>query len=201
MQEKLPTFWKLLSESDQRMYRKIQEVLSQLSTKNKRNTKIDDFRELVDAIDIFENYDKESKWRRCLACGLVKFDGGIAVITSQLSILALRCKTSINTSLKGMGYTIISGKSSESEEFLKEIPYISGNPSEMRQWTVRYLEETSYQYQHQYISPPEGIIPETPVYQALPMNQGQIEEIVQENSLINNWEDDYSNTNFDLITF
>ena len=155
----LPLFWDLLSNEDKETYMRISNVLSAPTLKNKRNTKIDTFSDALEAIDIFQNHSETDKWKRFLVCGVVKFEGGIAVNINQLKKLVRKCKTSINTSLKGMGYTIISGKSCESPELLTAIPCLRGNNAELRQWTIRYLEKDD-KFQHQnendsYITPPE----------------------------------------------
>lgn len=152
----LPYFWELLSSDDQDMYSKISNALGAPTLKNKRNTKINDFSDALEAIEIYQNHEKSDKWRRCLVSGLVLFDGGIAVNIKQFKKLVRKCKTSINTSLKGMGYTIISGKASECDELLETIPCLRGNTAELRQWTVRYKEEDSDKEQEndQYVTPP-----------------------------------------------
>ena len=152
----LPYFWELLSTDDQEMYSKISNALGAPTLKNKRNTKINDFSDALEAIEIYQNHDKSDKWRRCLVSGLVLFDGGIAVNIKQFRKLVRKCKTSINTSLKGMGYTIISGKATECEELLEAIPCLRGNTAELRQWTVRYKEEDSNNEPEndQYVTPP-----------------------------------------------
>ena len=156
----LPFFWEILSADDQSTYMKISNALGAPTLKNKRNTKIDSFADAIEAIDIFQNHCEDDKWRRYLVCGLFKFDGGIAVNINQLKKLVRKCKTSINTSLKGMGYTIISGKSSECPELLQAIPCLRGNSAELRQWTVRYLEEGRNEYNKrndEYVTPPESM--------------------------------------------
>lgn len=188
--ESKPKFWKLLSDEDQITYKKIQDALSQPSLKNKRNTKIDDFTDIIDAIEMYQNHNMQDKWRRCLACGFLKFDGGVAVNTSQLRILVLRCKTSINTSLKGMGYTIISGRASDCEELLNEIPCLKGNPSELRQWTVRYYAKPLEDENQSYISPPLPSIEEAAMSNMQAASSIKENETFEQNmEIFNQWED------------
>lgn len=151
-------YWELLSSDDQTTYRRICSAITAPSLKNKRNTKIDDFKEMLEAVDLFENHESEEKWKRCLVCGVVKFHGGIAVNISQLKQLVKKCKSSINGSLKGMGYTIISGKASECSELLEIIPNLKGNLGELRQWTVRYLEDSAFTSDREdFVTPPLAI--------------------------------------------
>ena len=159
----LPLFWEILALDDQQTYMKISNALGAPTLKNKRNTKIDTFSDALEAIDIFQNHSEVDKWKRFLVCGVVKFDGGIAVNINQLRKLVRKCKTSINTSLKGMGYTIISGKSSECPELLRAIPCLRGNSAELRQWTIRYLEKDDQSQgsmnseNDSFITPPEMV--------------------------------------------
>ena len=118
-------------------------TLAAPTSKNKRNTKISDFENILEAIDIFQNHEPNEKWKRCLATGVFKFNGGIAVNNKQLKILVHRCKTSINTSLKGLGYTIINCSSNECHELLDAIPFLATNQHELRQWTIRYKAQSN----------------------------------------------------------
>jgi hypothetical protein len=152
----LPYFWELLSSSDQEMYIKISNALGAPTLKNKRNTRINDFADALEAIEIYQNHEPAEKWKRCLVSGLVKFDGGIVVNIKQFKKLVRKCKTSINTSLKDLGYSIVSGKACDCEELLNAIPCLRGNTAELRQWTVRYRAESSSDEQtsDQYVTPP-----------------------------------------------
>jgi hypothetical protein len=107
------------------------------SSRNKRNTRIDDFREIIDAIDFFENTDEQDRWKRCLVCGICKVTDGIAVNTNQFQKLISKCKSSINGCLKALGYDQVSLKPSVNDELLQQIPYLRMNPGDYRQWTIR----------------------------------------------------------------
>lgn len=144
-----PKHWDLLCESDKKVYRQIFEALSAPTNRNKRNKKIADFTEVIEAIEIFENTDSTDKWKRCLVCGVCRLSNGIAVNIAQLRRLVLKCKSSINGSLKGMGYDIVLSKPSACEELLKTIPFLRNNPAELRQWTVRLR---SHQPKHEQLA-------------------------------------------------
>ena len=138
--EEPPNFF-LLNEEDKNIYRSIHRVLSAPTSRNKRNKKIDDFKEIIDAIQIFIDRDEEDAWKRRLVCGVCPLSNGIAVNIKQLGKLIFKCKSSINGSLKGLGYDVVIGKSSKCEELLQKIPYLRKNIGEMRQWTVRVSSE------------------------------------------------------------
>ena len=136
---RIPSYWFFLSEEDQQMYIKMSKALAEPTSKNKRNTKVSDFENILEAIDIYINHEPLDKWKRCLATGVFMFEGGIAVNNRRLKILVHKCKTSINTSLKGLGYTMITCTSAECQELLTAIPFLANNQHELRQWTVRYI--------------------------------------------------------------
>lgn len=133
-----PPHFEILSQADQDTYNRISAAISAPTNRNKRNKRADDFREILEALILYENHDEVDKWKRCLVCGLYPFEGGIAVNISTLKKLIFKCKSSINGSLKAIGYPNVTNKSSSCEELLNGIPYLRGNQAELRQWTVRY---------------------------------------------------------------
>jgi hypothetical protein len=134
-----PQYWSLLSDDDKDVYLRIKAALSAPSLRNKRNTRMESFQGILEAIEAFENTEAANKWKRCLVCGMCLFrDGaGIAVSTSQLKRLIFRCRSSINGSLKGLGYGQIVTIQEAGELLLREIPYLGDNPAELRRWTIR----------------------------------------------------------------
>lgn len=133
-----PPHWELLDAEDQEVYQRLNAALSAPVTKSKRNKRINDFRDIVDAIDLFENSDETNKWKRCLVCGVCKLQGGIAVNIAQLKRLICKCKSSINGSLKGLGFDKVISKGVEFDELLHIIPYLKDSPGDLRQWTLRF---------------------------------------------------------------
>ncbi|KAK8892135.1 hypothetical protein M9Y10_029358 [Tritrichomonas musculus] len=132
-----PPHWDLLSDEDKRIYKGIYQALSAPTNRNKRNKRIDDFREIIDAIMLFIDQDEADAWKRRLVCGVCKLSNGIAVNIAQLRKLIFKCKASINGSLKLMGYDVIASKTSSCTELFDKIPYLKTNSSEVRQWTIR----------------------------------------------------------------
>jgi hypothetical protein len=98
---------------------------------------MEDFQAVIDAIEVFENADVAGKWKRCLVCGVCRLPNGIAANTTQLRRLIFKCKSSINESLKRLGYGLIVTDQSASEELLSAIPYLRENRPEFRRWTIR----------------------------------------------------------------
>jgi hypothetical protein len=132
-----PHHWELLSEDDKAVYRRISAALCAPLSRSKRNKRMDDFKEILDAIDLFIESDEVDKWKRCLVCGVCRIPNGIALNIAQLKRLVFKCKSSINGSLKGLGYDIVLAKTISCPDLFTVLPQLRMNPGELRQWTVR----------------------------------------------------------------
>ncbi|KAK8891662.1 hypothetical protein M9Y10_028882 [Tritrichomonas musculus] len=133
---KPPKYWELLNSDDQHIYREMHQAIT--APLSKKTCRVDDFQEILDAINLFENINDDDKWKRCLVCGIFKVNDMIAVNICQLKSLIVKCKSSINGSLKKIGYGNIVKKSNVYELLFESIPYLKTNPSELRKWTMRY---------------------------------------------------------------
>jgi hypothetical protein len=129
--------WDLLSDVDKAVYRRISAALCAPSSRSKRNKRIDDFQEILEAIELFIDSDDVDKWKRCLVCGICRIPSGIALNIAQLKKLVFKCKSSINGSLKGLGYDVVLAKTASCTELFDALPQLRMNPGELRQWTVR----------------------------------------------------------------
>lgn len=151
-----PPHWDLLSNEDKEIYKGIYQALSAPTNRNKRNKRIDDFREIVDAILLFIDQNEEDAWKRRLVCGICKLSNGIAVNIAQLRKLIFKCKASINGSLKMMGYDSVASKTTSCTELFEKIPYLKNNSAEMRQWTVRTSSNKKLEINNKsFITPPQ----------------------------------------------
>jgi hypothetical protein len=130
-------YWDFLSPADKEVYKRINAALAAPTNRSKRNKRVDDFKEILEAIEMFEDSDEEHRWARCLVCGVCKIPHGIAVNTTQLKRLVFKCKSSINGSLKRLGWGQVLSKPPAYEALLDRIPYLRDHPAEARQWTVR----------------------------------------------------------------
>jgi hypothetical protein len=156
--EQGPRFFALLNNNDREVFLRITSALSAPSSRNKRNTRMNEFEEIVEAIDLFENTDQDDKWKRCLACGIVKLTAGIAVNTNQLRHLVFKCRSSINGSLKGLGYDSIVTKPEATEELLDLIPALRALPAELKQWTIRARQQENLEIPAEISPPPAAIL-------------------------------------------
>ena len=138
-----PNYYEILNYQDQQLYQLIQSQLSSPNHSNKKNKKITFFKDALESILLYEDRSNADKWKRCLVCGIVFFEGGIGINTSQLSKLFHRCKSSINSSLNEIGYSHIVAKSQGNQDLIREIPNLEKMPLELRKWTTRYFNDNS----------------------------------------------------------
>lgn len=127
----------ILAQDDQQMYMKISNALSAPTSKNKRNTKASNFLSIINAIVTFQNHREPDKWKRCLITGIVKFEDGIAININRFKSLVHKCKTSINSSLRMLGYANSKVKPDNCKELLAAIPSLANNKYELRNWSIR----------------------------------------------------------------
>jgi hypothetical protein len=130
-------YWELLKESDQQILGSIRAALSAPTLKNKRNTRIADLKEIIETLKIFQYHCEEDTWKRLLVTGFVDLDEGFAVNVTQLHTLILKCKSSINGSLRRMGYATKITTVSAFNKLFEAIPALKTNATELRQWTIR----------------------------------------------------------------
>jgi hypothetical protein len=127
----------LLSDDDKTVYRCLAAAIAAPSRRKKRNTRAEDFRQIWEAIECFENHDSENQWARCLVCGICRLTDRIAVNTGQLKRLVFKCKSSINGALAGLGWDTIVTNPGAADQLMEQIPHLRKNPKEARQWTIR----------------------------------------------------------------
>jgi hypothetical protein len=134
--------WNLLTESDQDVLAGIRTALSAPTLQNKRNRRIADLREILDTLKIFQFHMPEDTWKRCLVTGFVELDDSLAINVTQLHTLIFKCKSSINGSLRRMGYSTKVNTVAAFNKLFEIIPALKRNPTELRQWTIRQKSES-----------------------------------------------------------
>jgi hypothetical protein len=130
-------FWDLLTEDDKHVLTGLRAALSAPSLKNKRNTRVADLAEILDTLKIFQFHSEEDVWKRCLVTGFVELAEGLAINAQQLHTLIFKCRSSINGSLRRMGYSAKVTAASAFDQLFEKIPLLKTNPAELRQWTIR----------------------------------------------------------------
>lgn len=132
-----PKFFRLLSEADILAYNQLRSDLSSPNCRNRRNKRLETFSEMLNSIKSFAIRKDEDDWKRCLVCGVLWLNNGIAINTRQLRLLINKCKSSINGSLHRMGYSTVMCRGDTSNQLVEMIPLLKNNFAELRQWTVR----------------------------------------------------------------
>jgi hypothetical protein len=148
-----PAYFETLSEKDKQAYSHLRLSLSAPTCKNRRNKSLETFRGVVDCIKSFVIGTDEDHWKRALVCGICWFENSIAINTRQLKILTNKCKSSINGLFQSLGYGIVPSGSEAAAPLLNYFPFMKGNFTELRQWTVR---QKTTAPTPQYVTPPPG---------------------------------------------
>jgi hypothetical protein len=133
-----PQYWEFLSDSDKASYLQLKRDFTETSMRHGRNTRLETFDGILEAIRHFAERNDDQDWRRFLVCGVCWMDNAIAINTRQLRILVSKCKSSINGSLQKMGYTTNMSHSESWKILFPRIPLLKDHFSELRQWTIRY---------------------------------------------------------------
>jgi hypothetical protein len=133
--------WNLLSADDQEVLAGIRVALSAPTLHNKRNRRVIDLREVLDTLKIFQFHTQDDTWKRCLVTGFVELDDSLAINVTQLHTLIFKCKSSINGSLRRMGYSVALNTVAAFNKLFEVIPALKRNPAELRQWTIRQPSE------------------------------------------------------------
>ncbi|KAH0794474.1 potassium/sodium hyperpolarization-activated cyclic nucleotide-gated channel 1 [Histomonas meleagridis] len=136
-----PSYWNLLTTSDQCGYNKLKEEIVPLSYRASKDKLKHQFQIIINKIQqyVFQHDGNDSL--RSLVCGIVWISGGIAVCNRHLSKLIGKCKSSINCGLQSIGYKNSSITPKDASDLAKLFPFLMGNCSEMRQWTSRVKED------------------------------------------------------------
>lgn len=131
----------MLSETDKMQYGYLRMVLSQQANKNVRNKRIETFTDTINTIKQFCVRGDNDDWKRCLVCGLAWIGDDLAVNTHQLRLLIFKCKSSINGSILKAGYNHTLGRVETAKTITRLFPILKDNMSEIRQWTIRRIED------------------------------------------------------------
>ncbi|EAX92155.1 hypothetical protein TVAG_383280 [Trichomonas vaginalis G3] len=134
-----PKFWDLLTEQDKMSYKYLRQTLASPRCKNRRNRSAKTFNDILEAIKKFVVRGDGRDHDRALVCGVCWLRNSIAINTRQLRLILSKCKSSINGSFQTLGYGTIPNGTESSAELIKYFPEFEGNFNELRQWTVRQL--------------------------------------------------------------
>jgi hypothetical protein len=132
-----PAYWTILSESDKRGYLGLQRTLDLLTLRTDKDQLASRFQLILSTIYHFAIRQDDGDWRRCLVCGIAWIGGYIALNTRQLALLIRKCKSSINAGVQAVGYATVPTTSDNATLLIRFFPFLMGNCTEMRQWTIR----------------------------------------------------------------
>ena len=135
----LPKHFEILSKADQDLYINLQNRLFKLCIqRSRKDKKVQDLQNCIQKIrDYCIREDPEDK-NRCFVCGIFWIEYGIAVNIENLQILIRKCRSSINTTLRKMGYELTEGRCDANTFFKKIIPdCINLSRREERLWSFR----------------------------------------------------------------
>lgn len=134
-----PKYWAWLSDDDKAHYCQLRRLINPLSLRTARDQLSMRFQVIVNEIQRYSIQRNNDDWRRCLVCGIVWFDGALAISTRQLQKLIGKCKSSINAGFQSLGYFPSPMSSSYASQLVAFFPFMPQNTTDFRQWTIRIL--------------------------------------------------------------
>ena len=138
-----PDHFDLLTRDDQLKYKDLQAELVQLCIKrSKKNCKVQDLEEWMQKIKDFCIRGDSGDKNRCFVCGIFWIEYGIALNIEHLQILVRKCRSSLNTTLRTMGYELTEGRCDANSFFKQIIPDIGLSRHEERLWSFRSNSKT-----------------------------------------------------------
>ena len=126
-----------LSIEDREEYEELKRLFAEPSTKSKRNTAVDSFRESLERIRKYIYKDDHNKVAREHVCGICWFnDRTIGVNVRRLGALVSKRKSSINGLLEKLHLATCPGASDDGQR-VERFLALAGGRGPLRQWTVR----------------------------------------------------------------
>lgn len=150
-----PNYWWTLSAEDQRSYLSLKEKLSAVNCRSESTSQYERFRSIVEVIYQYVVRGDDQDLFRGMVCGICWMGDTIAVNSHQLRFMIAKCKSSINSYFKKLGYTSIFGRAETMMFLCARIPLLRNNQDELRKWTLRRLSNTLVP------SPPPKVAPPT----------------------------------------
>lgn len=132
-----PKYFYFLNETDKLHYLELRNSLDSSLNRSARNQKTTDFDKALQQIRDFCYQNDSNDAKRCLVCGICWFGHDMAINIKQFSLLFQKSKSSINTTLRKMGFITIAARGDTYADLIKFIPELSGHTSELRKWSVR----------------------------------------------------------------
>lgn len=132
-----PDFIDILTHDDRVSYENLQKNVGSPAYRYNRNHRLITLTNIFESIKDYCCNKDEDMWKRYLVCGVCWFDNYLAINTRQLRFLISKSKSTINDSLAKMGFISIPVKGEQASLLLETIPFLFGNQSEFRKWSIR----------------------------------------------------------------
>ena len=136
------TFLRMLNLEDQNEFDRIKGALSGKNFHYQYNKGLDSFIEGFQKIKTFCTKGDADDWKRCLVCGVCFMQDSIAVNTKRLEQVFSKSKSTINQSLKKLGYDGCSKMKQNYTTLFRYIPHLKLDYTEQRQWSIRKYSNT-----------------------------------------------------------
>jgi hypothetical protein len=133
----IPDLSRLLSDADRAAYISLKHAVHSLARVPVRNNRVEAFNEALDIVRDFAVRGDASDWKRCMVCGIFWLQDGLAVNMRRLRVLIPRCKSTINHSLRLMGFTEALPRVESARDLKAVLPSSIDFTDELRNWTVR----------------------------------------------------------------
>ena len=140
-----PEYFDILTKVDQEKYKDLQKYLAfLLKRRSKRNYKKEDMQEWMERIKSFCIQKDSDDGKRCFVCGIFWTQGGIALNIDSLQKLLPKSRSTVNTTLRILGYKkIFRGTYDPWELFKSMMPDIQIPRKETKRWSLRVDSNTA----------------------------------------------------------
>ena len=81
----------------------------------------------------------EDDWKRCSVCGVCWFENEMAVNLTQLLFLLKKCKSSVNTTMRNLGYTLKTPRADNNTHLRSFLSSLNIKTDEIRKWSIRNI--------------------------------------------------------------
>ena len=130
-------FFNILSYDDMALYHQLRLTLCSSQNRYNRNHKVQTFKNIIEKVLSFCEREENDKWKRYLVCGICRFRQFLAINNRQFGFLISKSKSAINDSILKMGYSSIQLKKEATSLLIEQIPFLYGNFSELKKWSIR----------------------------------------------------------------
>ena len=134
-------FFDMMKKQDQTDLLQIKEKLSSRKFRYRYNQGLDSFVVCFNYLKEFCTKGDDEDWKRSLACGLCVFGNSVGINSKRLEYFLGKSKSTINQSLKKIGFDGCPKTKENMTELVEKIPYLGQHFNECRQWTVRISTE------------------------------------------------------------